>query len=171
MTYGFLAPLMTGYGKRSTRAADRHADVCRRLCEARQHDSVQPETAGGSPTAARTPSRSPATAKAKKDGGDDDGGDGDGVPELAHLVNTLIERIAAMSRPAIPVEIDLWDADTIGSYLKRSASVVRERIVCQPSFPAAIRLPNSNGQRMHPLWKAREVINWAESYREHKTTH
>jgi hypothetical protein len=78
MTYGFLAPLMTGYGKRSTRAADRYADVCRLLCEARLHDSVQPETAGGSPAPARTARRTPTPAAKNDADGDSDSGDGDG---------------------------------------------------------------------------------------------
>lgn len=84
------------------------------------------------------------------------------LEELAH-------KIAEAMRPAMPVEIDLWDVKTIAAYLKRDPAVVRERICCLPGFPAAIRLPNAKGQRMHPLWKATEVIAWAESYREHKT--
>ncbi|WP_081075641.1 hypothetical protein [Burkholderia stagnalis] len=84
------------------------------------------------------------------------------IEELAH-------KIAEAVRPALPVEIDLWDIKTIAAYLKRNPAVVRERICCMPNFPAAIRLPNVNGQRMHPLWKASEVIAWAESYRETKS--
>jgi hypothetical protein len=84
------------------------------------------------------------------------------IEELAH-------RIAEAVRPSLPIDIDLWDVKTIGAYLKRDPAVVRERICCLPTFPAAIRLPNIKGQRMHPLWKASEVIAWAESYREHKT--
>jgi hypothetical protein len=53
---------------------------------------------------------------------------------------------------------------TIAAYLKRDADVVRARLCCLPNFPAAIRLPNARGQRMHPLWKASEVIAWAESF-------
>ncbi|WP_232452346.1 hypothetical protein [Burkholderia ubonensis] len=66
----------------------------------------------------------------------------------------IAERIVAILPPSIPLEIDLWDVKMIAAYLKRNPSVVRERICCLPSFPAAIRLPNVNGQRMHPLWKS-----------------
>jgi len=81
----------------------------------------------------------------------------------------LIERLAAavserISRP-IPVDIDLWDMETMAGYFKRSTSVVRERYACLPSFPKAIRLPSAkNGA--HPLYKADEVIKWAESFKE-----
>jgi hypothetical protein len=82
----------------------------------------------------------------------------------------LVHKIAEAVRPSMPVEIDLWDVKTIAAYLKRDSAVVRERICCLPTFPAAIRIPNAQGQRMHPLWKASEVIAWAESFREHKTS-
>lgn len=84
-------------------------------------------------------------------------------------IEELAQKIAEAIRAPVPIEVDLWDIKTIALYLKRDASVVRERIACLPSFPAAIRLPNIKGQRMHPLWKAIEVIAWTESYREHKT--
>lgn len=85
------------------------------------------------------------------------------IEELAH-------KIAEAVRPTFALDVDLWDVKTIASYLKRDAAVVRERICCLPSFPAAIRIPNAQGQRMHPLWKASEVVAWAESFREHKTS-
>ena len=118
--------------------------------------------------APRTPRRSASTAKAKKsDGGED--GDGEPEPDLARLVNTLIERIAALSKPSIPIEHDLWSVTEIAAYFKRSESVVRERIVCVPSFPVAIRVPNERGQRMHALWPAADVIAWAHKHRERET--
>ncbi|MFM0663298.1 hypothetical protein [Paraburkholderia sediminicola] len=164
--HDFLAPLRANYRDRAARNSNTLSERSRGPCASRG-DLIETAAGGGSVDApARAPRTAPATKKAKSD--DDDGGDGDG-PGLELLVAKLTERLAAMSRPALPVEIDLWDAGTIGQYLKRSTSLVRERVVCQPSFPAAIRLPNGNGQRMHPLWKAREVIDWAESHREHKT--
>lgn len=84
-------------------------------------------------------------------------------------IEELANKIADAVRPAFPLDVDLWDVKTIASYLKRDAAVVRERICCLPSFPSAIRIPNAQGQRMHPLWKASEVVTWAESFREHKT--
>lgn len=66
--------------------------------------------------------------------------------------------------PAIPVEVDLWDFNCIGAYLKRSAEVVRERYSCLPDFPKPVRLPSAGGGKGHALYKAREIIAWAEKY-------
>ena len=77
----------------------------------------------------------------------------------------LAEAIEKMQRPALPLSVDLWDFATIAQYLKRDAGTVRERMACLPSFPKAIRLPTSKG-RAQPLYNAKEVIAWAQSYRE-----
>ncbi len=81
----------------------------------------------------------------------------------------LIEVIDRLS-PRIPVVVDLWSVREIAAYLKRSPSVVRERISALPGFPQAIRLPVPGGRtgRGNPLWKAREVIAWAEKHQEHR---
>lgn len=60
--------------------------------------------------------------------------------------------------------VDLWGFKEIGAYLKRSPEVVRERIATKPDFPKAIRIPTTGAGRAHALYKAREVIKWAESY-------
>ena len=73
-----------------------------------------------------------------------------------------------MSRPAIPVSNDLWDVAHVAAYFKRSESVVRERIVCTPSFPVAIKIPTGTG-RSHALWAAQEVIDWALKQRVRET--
>ena len=76
----------------------------------------------------------------------------------------LAELFAKLSVPtpaALPVAIDLWDTAAIAVYLKRSADRVRSDIVCLPTFPKAIRLPVKGARA---LYKAREVIKWAESY-------
>ncbi|WP_245639739.1 hypothetical protein [Paraburkholderia heleia] len=96
------------------------------------------------------------------------GDDGDDSAELGALVGTLIDKIAALSKPIIPIEVAMWDVAMIASYLHRSESVVRERVVCTPSFPAAIRLPNAAGQKMQPLWCAQEVIDWTMSHKDRK---
>lgn len=85
----------------------------------------------------------------------------------------MLERLAAAIaanlvklRPAVPLEVQLWDVETIAAYLKRSPASTRDRIVCLPDFPKVIRLPGEKpGQRSRPLWKAIEVIQWAEGYR------
>jgi len=82
----------------------------------------------------------------------------------------LIEKLASVilerSRPAIPLNIDLWDIETIAAYMKLSNSSVRERFACLPDFPKAIRLPSKLGKKAHPLYKAKEVIEWVGKYQE-----
>lgn len=167
MSYFFNTDCLNASGRtaRTGRAAERYAFTCLRALEARQDGFVQPG-GGSADTPARAPHRTRTTSrKPSSDGGENSESDD---PALADLVSTLIERIAALSKPTIPVEHDLWDIATIASYLKRSESVVRERIVCHPSFPPAIRLPNALGQRMQPLWPAQYVINWTMSHQERK---
>lgn len=81
------------------------------------------------------------------------------------LMDKLATALAKHFKPALPIEIDLWDVATVAQYLKRDPASVRERITCLPDFPKAIRLPSKQG-RAHPLYKAAEVIDWAERYRE-----
>ena len=57
------------------------------------------------------------------------------------LIERLATSLAAQLPPPIPIEIDLWDVATIARLLKRNESQVRNRIVCLPDFPKAIRLP------------------------------
>lgn len=85
------------------------------------------------------------------------------------MITKLAAAIGQQIRPAIPLEVDLWDVATIAQLLKRSEDQVRERVVCLPDFPKAIRLPAGSGGRSRPLWKATEVIAWADRYREVKT--
>lgn len=75
------------------------------------------------------------------------------------LMERLFERL---SKPTLPVSVDLWDTSHIAAYLKRSADHVRKEIVILPSFPRPVRLPVHG--RAQGLWKAREVVKWAESY-------
>jgi hypothetical protein len=82
------------------------------------------------------------------------------------LVRQLVDQLAKLSRPAIPVEIDLWDLAMVAAYLKRSEAVVRERIACLADFPKAIRPPSTKSSRGHPLYEAREVIAWARKYKD-----
>lgn len=77
------------------------------------------------------------------------------------IIKQLTNTLERMQVP-LPVEIDLWDVEAIARYLKRSYSTVRDHIIVQPSFPKAIRLPGKG--RSYPLYKAREVIAWAESH-------
>ncbi|MFM0647965.1 hypothetical protein PQR14_26915 [Paraburkholderia bryophila] len=167
--------VLTGNTHRSQRTGrqhDRLNQITKQLCQVRRDDGIDAIGGGsvGAEVIARTPRRSPGSAGAKKSTGGGENGDSEPTPELANLVNTLIERIAALSKPVIPVDVALWDVATIAQYLHRSESVVRERVVCVPSFPTAIRIPTGEGRRGHALWKAQEVIRWTESHRERETS-
>ena len=79
--------------------------------------------------------------------------------------NETIDKLAdAMAKRAkeLPVSVALWDTAAIGAYLRRSINRVRTDIVCLPSFPRPIRLPVPG--KSQALYKAREVIAWAESH-------
>lgn len=91
---------------------------------------------------------------------------GETVHTDSELIKQLAEVLANVSRPAIPVDIDLWDIKMVAAYLKRSQPVVRERIACLPDFPKAIRPPSTKSVRGQPLYEAREVIAWARSKKD-----
>lgn len=74
----------------------------------------------------------------------------------------LAEVLEKLSKPALPVSVDLWDTEYLAAYFKRSASRVRSDIVCLPTFPKPVRLPVAG--RSQALYKAREVIAWAEKH-------
>jgi hypothetical protein len=82
------------------------------------------------------------------------------------LINRLAAALAQHVPPPIPLQVDLWDIATIAAYLKRSESQVRERMVCLPDFPRAIRLPSTTGSRGQALYRAIEVIAWTMKYQE-----
>jgi hypothetical protein len=77
---------------------------------------------------------------------------------LAAILQKLSEKATQAS---IPVEFDLWDTEHIAAYLKRSYTTVRDKIIVRPDFPKPIKI-NPTQERSHPLYKAREVIRWAE---------
>ena len=83
-------------------------------------------------------------------------------------IERLLDAINNLS-PRIPITVDLWSVREIAAYLKRSEAVVRERITALPGFPQAIRLPVAGSRgRGQPLWKAKEVIAWAEKHQENR---
>jgi len=82
------------------------------------------------------------------------------------LIARLAAELAKQLRPALPIEIDLWDIATIATYLKRSESVVRERMACLPDFPKAIRLPSTRSARGQALYRAKEITQWASKYQD-----
>lgn len=91
------------------------------------------------------------------------------------IQTALVEQLAAamlahLERPAIPIDVALWDMATIGEFLKRNPQAVRERIACLPSFPKAVRLPTTTTDgkpgRTQPMYWAKEIIAWARSHQE-----
>ncbi|QDX22164.1 hypothetical protein FP568_13460 [Pandoraea pnomenusa] len=83
------------------------------------------------------------------------------------LIERLAEALAERIAPAVPLHVQLWSAKSIAGYLQRSPAVVMERVVTLPGFPRPIRLPaQREGSKGQPLWKAAEVIAWAESHRD-----
>lgn len=93
--------------------------------------------------------------------------------DIETLANKVAEALLDRVRPTIPISIDLWDAKMIAAYLKRSERTVAERIAKLPTFPGPVRLP-AVGEKKRPesearsrlLWRAKDVIEWAEQYRD-----
>jgi hypothetical protein len=83
-----------------------------------------------------------------------------------NIIDLLAVAVAKQVRPAISIDIALWDIATIAAYLNRGESQVRERLACLPDFPKAIRLPSASAARGHALYKAKEVIAWAAKYQD-----
>lgn len=55
---------------------------------------------------------------------------------------------------------ELWSVDEISLFLKKSKRTVYAAVITVPDFPNAIRLPSEKGKKAHPLWLAKEVIDW-----------
>jgi prophage regulatory protein len=81
-------------------------------------------------------------------------------------VDVLAAAIAQRIARPVPLDIELWSAKEIASYLKVGARQVSERYALMPGFPKAIRLPTVAGVRGTARWGAVEVIAWATSHRE-----
>ena len=83
-------------------------------------------------------------------------------------IDQLAEAIAERVRPVIPLSVALWDYKLIGAYLNKSPQQVRQRYAPLPGFPQPYRLPSGGKERSHPLYKASEIIEWAEKYQERR---
>lgn len=82
------------------------------------------------------------------------------------IIDLLAAAVAKQVRPAIPIDIALWDIATIAAYLNRSEAQVRERMACLPEFPKAIRLPSKNTGKGQALYRATEIIKWVSKYQD-----
>ena len=81
------------------------------------------------------------------------------------ILDKLASAVAGKIRPAVPIRVALWDSDDVSSYLRVSKNQLT-RYTPRPDFPKPIRLPTQSGGYGHPLWKAEQVIKWAESYHD-----
>ena len=81
-------------------------------------------------------------------------------------IDQIADAVAARLRPAIPIDVALWDAKACGAYIKKSGEYFRDHVATLPHFPPAIRIPSESGGRGHPLWRAIEVIEWVAKHRE-----
>lgn len=82
------------------------------------------------------------------------------IIELAESAEALW-RPKPTGLPHIDIHWQLWDIECIAHYLRRSKDRAR-LLVKEDSFPKPIRLPGATNA--HPLYKAREIIAWAESF-------
>lgn len=78
-------------------------------------------------------------------------------------IDELARRIAMRLTPHA-----LWDLSEVAAYLHRTEQHTRQWIVSQDGFPPWIRIPSgkraTEGARW--LWRAKDVIAWAESHGE-----
>ena len=77
-------------------------------------------------------------------------------------VDDLARQIASRLTPHA-----LWDLAEVAEYLHRSEQHARQWIITLDGFPRPIRIPSGRGaERPRPLWRAKDVIAWAESHVE-----
>ena len=76
--------------------------------------------------------------------------------ELAREFRAVFEQMAPLLAPK-----HLWTIEDVAAQLHRSIRSARD-YVARPDFPRAIRIAG-NG---HPLYKASEVLAWADRWQE-----
>ncbi|WP_321822103.1 MULTISPECIES: hypothetical protein [unclassified Burkholderia] len=81
----------------------------------------------------------------------------------AEELETLAGQIAAKVSPNA-----LWHLAEVAEYLHRSEQHTRQWIITLSGFPRPIRIPSGKSatERARPLWRSKDVIEWAESYVE-----
>lgn len=74
----------------------------------------------------------------------------------------LAKKIAAALNPNA-----LWDVADVAAHLHRSEQHTKQWIVKQSGFPRPLRIPSMKAvTNPRALWRAKDVIAWAESYVE-----
>ncbi|HDR8932824.1 TPA: AlpA family phage regulatory protein [Burkholderia vietnamiensis] len=78
-------------------------------------------------------------------------------------IDELARKIASRLTPHA-----LWDLAELAAYLHRSEQHTRQWIITQDGFPRPIRIPSGKSatERARRLWRAKDVIAWAESHVE-----
>ena len=82
------------------------------------------------------------------------------------IIKQLAAEISAQIAPAVPVSVAYWDKKAICACLKVSESSLN-KMMLSPDFPAVRRFPASSdpSKRGFPRWRAKDIIEWAETYK------
>ncbi|SET61219.1 hypothetical protein SAMN05216412_11033 [Nitrosospira multiformis] len=75
----------------------------------------------------------------------------------------ILESIARKLDAKVPSDIGLWSGNEIATYLKRDPRTVMKEILRRADFPNSIQLPSATGGKDQLLWKAKEVMEWADA--------
>jgi hypothetical protein len=76
------------------------------------------------------------------------------------LANAIAQRMTINN----PDDTTLWNGKDCAFYLRQAYVTFRDHTSKQETFPQAIRLPNGRGTRSNALWRAQDVIKWAQKY-------
>lgn len=85
-----------------------------------------------------------------------------------HTQLDIINRLLESNQP-VPFHVRLWNTQHIAEYLCRSVKDVSDNVVKTPGFPRPIEPVTSRGGsadtfRGRKLWKAVDVVAWAEQF-------
>lgn len=75
----------------------------------------------------------------------------------------LAKSIAQHMERHSPTDATLWNVEDCAYYLRQAKTTFRDFTSKHPTFPDAIRVPNLRG-RSSALWRAKEVIAWANKH-------
>jgi len=88
---------------------------------------------------------------------------------IQQLAEELAIRMSDKINPSVPVKLSYWGLKEIAACLGCSVSNVNA-ISHLHDFPTSYRFPTPDGGRGHRRWLAREIIDWAETYRNRDAT-
>lgn len=83
---------------------------------------------------------------------------------IQQLADELAIRVSDKILPSVPVKLSYWGLQEIAACLGCSTKNV-SRMSALPDFPTSYRFPTGDGSRGHRRWLAKEIIDWAETYR------